>query len=244
MTELAGLSKGKAIVWAALALDGEHTTYVLKQAGVECNVITSIESLERSVDEHSGVIIVAAELLTHAVIASLKTIIAKQRPWSELALVIMADESGAQFYGTFMREIYEAFHLVIFLSKPLFVDTFVEIIKGVLLEHRRCYDVRVLLERNEQELASRRIAEKSLRLSNQQLSASEAKFRRLLDTANEGVLTTDHQGRIEYSNQRMIDMLFYSQDEIQGKFLQDIVAKTANKMSVVEWINKKCASVG
>jgi PAS domain S-box-containing protein len=244
MTDLARLSKDKAIVWTSFPLDGVHTSRILKKVGIECEVISSIEALENAVDHQANIVILAGELLTHEVIARLKMIFAKQRPWSELAVVIMAGESGTQLYGTIMRDIYEAFHQVIFLSRPVFIDTFVGIIKGVLLEHHRHYDVRALLERNEQELNSRRIAEESLRVSNQQLSASEAQYRRLLDTANEGILTLDHKGCIDYANQRMIDMLLYRPGELQGKFLQDIITKTGENMLVDDWIKEKCAGIG
>ena len=244
MTDLARLAKDKAIVWTALPLDVEHTAQVLKQASVDCKVIAGLESLEHVLEEQPSVVIVAAELLNEEVIAKFKAISAKQKPWSELALVIMAGETGSQFYGTIMREIYEAFHQVIFLSRPVFIDTFVGVIQGVLLEHRRHYDVRALLERNEQELTSRKIAEQSLRLKNQQLSASEAKYRRLLDTANEGILTLDNQGRIEYANRRMIEMIGYLPAELQGKLLQDIVIKSDDKVAIEAWINDKRSGIG
>ena len=59
-----------------------------------------------------------------------------------------------------------------------------------------------------------RTGNRRLELSLLKLQASEKRYRRLIDTAYEGIWTINAQGRIEYVNQRMTEMLGYSVEEI------------------------------
>ncbi|MGA9049502.1 MAG: sensor domain-containing diguanylate cyclase [Dehalococcoidia bacterium] len=63
------------------------------------------------------------------------------------------------------------------------------------------------------------------RKENEELKASEAKFRRLFETAEHGILVLDGDtGRIEDVNPYMIKILGYSQEEIVGKRLLELGA--------------------
>ena len=53
-----------------------------------------------------------------------------------------------------------------------------------------------------------------LEVSLRKLQTSEKRYRRLIDTAYEGIWTTNAEGRIEYVNQRIAEMLGYSVEEI------------------------------
>ena len=53
--------------------------------------------------------------------------------------------------------------------------------------------------------------------SAEMLRESEAKYRRIVETANEGICTTDENDIITYVNQRMADMLGHLPEEIIGK---------------------------
>jgi len=59
------------------------------------------------------------------------------------------------------------------------------------------------------------------RRSEEALRQSEARFRMLVDTASEGVSTLDSEGRTNYVNQRMADMLGYEPSEMIGRSLHD-----------------------
>ena len=56
-----------------------------------------------------------------------------------------------------------------------------------------------------------------------QLEESEARYRRLLETANEGVLTIDASDRITYTNKRMSEMLGYAPEELRGHPAYELV---------------------
>jgi PAS domain S-box-containing protein len=75
------------------------------------------------------------------------------------------------------------------------------------------------IEREVREAESRR----QRRLTEGQLRASEAKFRRIVETTREGIWSLDRDGRTSYVNQRMAEMLGYRPEEIQGRSLYDFV---------------------
>jgi len=57
------------------------------------------------------------------------------------------------------------------------------------------------------------------------LKASEARYRRIIDTTNEGVWQLDLQGRTVYTNRRMADMLGYTVDELKGLSVYEVCAE-------------------
>jgi PAS domain S-box-containing protein len=57
----------------------------------------------------------------------------------------------------------------------------------------------------------------------QELRASEQRFRQIVETAAEGILTTDANGRATFVNQRLSDMLGVAQEEILGKSMLEFV---------------------
>jgi PAS domain S-box-containing protein len=57
----------------------------------------------------------------------------------------------------------------------------------------------------------------------QALRVSEARYRMLLDTANEGVWTIDAAGRTDYVNRRMADLLGYEPEDMAGRPLSDFM---------------------
>ncbi|WP_161821480.1 PAS domain S-box protein [Sporotomaculum syntrophicum] len=59
----------------------------------------------------------------------------------------------------------------------------------------------------------------------QALRASEEKFRGFIETAGEGIVECDAEGRIVFVNQQTVDMLGYTQDELLGRFSWDYVAE-------------------
>ncbi len=62
-------------------------------------------------------------------------------------------------------------------------------------------------------------------LSHRDLQASEAKYRRIVDTATEGVLALDLNVIITFVNARMADMFGYSSEEMMGRSFTDFMFK-------------------
>ncbi|MFN6563753.1 MAG: response regulator [Nostoc sp. ChiSLP01] len=60
-------------------------------------------------------------------------------------------------------------------------------------------------------------------LVEESLQKSEAKYRRIVDTSYEGIWTIDSQGRTEFVNQRMSQMLGYTAEEMLGRSIFDFM---------------------
>ncbi|MTJ54238.1 PAS domain S-box protein [Anabaena sp. UHCC 0253] len=58
----------------------------------------------------------------------------------------------------------------------------------------------------------------------QQLAASEARYRNIIETTMEGVWMLDAEGKTTFVNQRMADMLDYTADQMAGTTLMDFIA--------------------
>ena len=52
---------------------------------------------------------------------------------------------------------------------------------------------------------------------------SEERYRRIVTTANEGIVTVDYQGIMTFVNARMGDLLGYSADELMGRHITELV---------------------
>jgi PAS domain S-box-containing protein len=87
------------------------------------------------------------------------------------------------------------------------------LIKGKLSRLRPAIE-RALRERSTR--VARQAAEHALR-------ESEARYRRIIETTNEGVWLLDEKGRTSFVNQRMCDLLGYSAAEMAGQSLLDFV---------------------
>lgn len=68
-----------------------------------------------------------------------------------------------------------------------------------------------------------RTSNQRLEVSVQQLRLSEERYRRLIDTAYEGIWVLDTQGRINDANPRMSQMLDYSIEEMVGRSMFDFM---------------------
>jgi PAS domain S-box-containing protein len=70
------------------------------------------------------------------------------------------------------------------------------------------------------------------------LKASEARYRRLIDTATEGICTLDAEGRINYVNQRTTQMLGYSVGEMLGRSIFDFM-DSASRLEVQQQLERR-----
>jgi PAS domain S-box-containing protein len=71
-------------------------------------------------------------------------------------------------------------------------------------------------------------ANRNLEVSLRKLRASEESYRRLIDTAYEGIWTLDAQGQISYANQRIAHMLGYNLEDMLNRSLFDFIDQEAH----------------
>jgi PAS domain S-box-containing protein len=120
---------------------------------------------------------------------------------------------GAGLFATFLSAllstyffIYPTYSLHHDVSDYLRVSLF--LVEGILIS--------VLCE-------TLRATNRRLEVNLRKLRVSEERYRRLLDTAYEGIWILDVQGRINYANQRMAQMLGYSVEDIVGRPIVDFM---------------------
>jgi PAS domain S-box-containing protein len=68
------------------------------------------------------------------------------------------------------------------------------------------------------DITDRKLAEEALR-------ESEAKYRRIVETANEGIVSLDSQARITFANRQMAAMLGYTVEEMLGQKIESFLAE-------------------
>ncbi|MDF5708967.1 MAG: response regulator [Nostoc sp. S4] len=73
------------------------------------------------------------------------------------------------------------------------------------------------------------------------LHKSEARYRRIVDTSYEGIWTIDSQGRTEFVNLRMSQMLGYPAEEMLGRFIFDFIERVdgVEFAEQLEWLKKQ-----
>jgi PAS domain S-box-containing protein len=71
------------------------------------------------------------------------------------------------------------------------------------------------------------------------LRESEKKYRSIMETTNEGVWVSDATGRTTYANERMAEMLGYSQSEMIGKYGWDFADKEYSAISKQNFENRR-----
>ncbi len=88
--------------------------------------------------------------------------------------------------------------------------------------------------REAKERRHRQIVEESLQ-------KSEAKYRRIVDTSYEGICTIDSQGRIEFVNQRMSQMLGYTAEEMLDRSIFDFIDRLDGIAAPekLQWLQKQ-----
>jgi two-component system, cell cycle sensor histidine kinase and response regulator CckA len=103
------------------------------------------------------------------------------------------------------------------LALPQAVPSVLALLQSARVSEQR----RFQLERAQLELEQR------VQSRTADLAASEARYRRLLDAANEGVLTLDRHGVITYANARVAQVLGTTVEALVGKDAADLVDPTS-----------------
>ena len=108
----------------------------------------------------------------------------------------------------------------IFLHSNVSIWAGQTLILGIMvgLQYMTVNSIRKSLHSARQELAERQTAEAALR-------ASEAKYRRVVETANEGIIVLDRDSRLTLVNQQAASMWGYSIEELLGQKMEMLVAE-------------------
>ncbi|HKU14473.1 MAG TPA: ATP-binding protein [Steroidobacteraceae bacterium] len=136
----------RALVWA-VGRDGPLTCAFLAEAGFETQQCRDIAQLCNELARGAGALIVAGELLSSEAVAQLQECLARQPPWSDVPIIVVA---GTPDEGIGPVSLVEELGSVAVLHRPLSLDTLASGVSAALRARRRQYQVRDLLQQREE----------------------------------------------------------------------------------------------
>jgi signal transduction histidine kinase len=120
---------------------------VLKKESIDSVVVKSISELCQRSDTESGVLLIADEALTFEGIELLNQSLSNQETWSDIPIILLTSGNGREKQFNLKRlEVFVASGNVTLLERPLLPLTLLSATQVALRTRRRQYQVRDLLE--------------------------------------------------------------------------------------------------
>ena len=155
----------RALVLAPNGRDALVAREMLAEAGIRGDVVRSIDELVEELEAGAGFGVITEEALTGSDLHPLSGWLDGQPEWSDFPFVLLTERGGGLERNPAASRYLEVLGNVTFLERPFHPTTFVSLAQSALRGRRRQYEAR-----------SRLIA----------LRESEARFRTLFDTMDEG----------------------------------------------------------
>ena len=155
----------RALVLAPNGRDALVAREMLAEAGIRGDVVRSIDELVEELEAGAGFGVITEEALTGSDLHPLSGWLDRQPEWSDFPFVLLTERGGGLERNPAASRYLELLGNVTFLERPFHPTTFVSLAQSALRGRRRQYEAR-----------SRLIA----------LRESEARFRTLFDTMDEG----------------------------------------------------------
>ncbi len=152
----------RVLLLAPTGRDASTMAGILSRAGFTAETCAGAEELCRRIDEGAGVVVVTAEALTPPAKRRIYATLATQPPWSEIPLMIFVaapdmDRAARSFEGLGPRA------YVTLVDRPIHVKTLLSSMRTALRSRLRQYDIRDLLDEQQNLLEKERAS--ALRLS-------------------------------------------------------------------------------
>jgi signal transduction histidine kinase/ActR/RegA family two-component response regulator len=140
----------RALVWA-VGRDATLTGNFLSRAGFHPHLCQDAAELCQEITNGVGVLIMAGELLRSGANQQIRDVLAKQPPWSDIPVLVIATPpfAGASTTDRTLSELLTDFGDVSVLHRPLSLDTLFSTVAAALRARRRQYQVRELLRQRE-----------------------------------------------------------------------------------------------
>jgi len=162
----------QALILAPQGRDAAVACAMLAEAGLRGTVVDTIGELVAGLDQGAGFAVVTEEALSGADLRPLADWIAKQPEWSDFPFVLLTQRGGGLERNPAAGRYLEVLGNVTFLERPFHPTTLVSLAQSALRGRRRQYD------------AEKHVA--ALEASESRLRQSEAKYRTLFNTMDEG----------------------------------------------------------
>lgn len=155
----------RALVLAPRGRDAALAAAMLQESGIEAMVCNGLPSMLVELDEGAAFVVLTEEAIASPDLSALAAWIAEQEDWSDLPFVLLTSRGGGLERNPAASRFLELLGNVTFLERPFHPTTLVSLAKSALRGRRRQYEARARLV---------------------SLRESEARFRTLFDTMDEG----------------------------------------------------------
>jgi C4-dicarboxylate-specific signal transduction histidine kinase/CheY-like chemotaxis protein len=162
----------EALILAPQGRDAAVACAMLVEAGLRGTVVRDIDDLVAHLQGGAGFAVVTEEALTGADLRPLADWIADQPEWSDFPFVLLTQRGGGLERNPAAGRYLEVLGNVTFLERPFHPTTLVSLAQAALRGRRRQYE------------AEKHVA--ALQASESMLRQSEAKYRTLFNTMDEG----------------------------------------------------------
>jgi signal transduction histidine kinase/DNA-binding response OmpR family regulator len=161
-----------ALILAPQGRDASVAHAMLAEAGIRASIVRDIGELVAHLESGAGFAVVTEEALGGADLRPLAEWIGRQPDWSDFPFVLLTQRGGGLERNPAAGRYLEVLGNVTFLERPFHPTTLVSLARSALRGRRRQYD------------AERHVA--ALEHSERRLRESEAKYRTLFTTMDEG----------------------------------------------------------
>jgi PAS domain S-box-containing protein len=183
-------AEDRILVLAPTTVDAAMTQKLLREAGLHAEAHSQCGTLVESMRHNAGVLLLTERTILDADSAALYSMLRDQPAWSDIPVVLLA---GGGTDSPAAVSLLESLGNVTVLERPTHVVTLVSALRSAVKARQRQYELRdriLALEKAEETLGN-----------------SERQFRRLVETAREGIWQVDLTGRTTYVNGRLCEML-------------------------------------
>ena len=139
------VNEGRVVVWAP-GRDGRLTCDVLRERGFPCLLTRAWSDVLFALQGGVGTLLIAGELLTSDVVASLERFLGAQPPWSDLPIIVV----GADGEDLSAPHPLQALGNVSLLPRPLVLPTLASTVQAALRARNRQYQMRDLLQQRDE----------------------------------------------------------------------------------------------
>jgi signal transduction histidine kinase len=148
------MTESRILVLAPTGRDAEMTCTVLRDAGMHAEACRDMAAICAAIEEGAGALLVAEEAFDAESFALLARALARQEPWSDLPIVLLAGNAfgaSADRAGRLLAELRN----VMVLERPIGVSVLVAALQVALRARLRQYELRGYVAERERYAASR-----------------------------------------------------------------------------------------
>ncbi len=206
----------RIVVLAPSAHDGPVAAGVLARAGFNCVLARDLSELCRLLEEGAAAALVAEEALVSAAAHLFIEVLGRQEPWSDVPVIFLMRGGRARAHRLSSVEGLAPFGNVTLLDRPFEVITLVSAVSAALRARRRQYRARAVLAELDATLKAQYVLQDELR-------ASEARFRTMADGTPLIIWVTDAAGGIEFVNRAYCEFFGTTLEAVRQRDWESLV---------------------